>query len=67
MVLFLNYPKSHRFISYEHAKTLTEIKKETQNMLGFGQSYPRRFKKFAKLNIDYFQLYGEFDDKIWLK
>ena len=44
----LNYPKSHRFISYEHAKTLTEIRK-LKICWGFGQSYPRRVNKICKI------------------
>ena len=60
----LNYPKSHRFISYEHAKTLTEIKKGNSKYVGVLVNPTHEdLKKFAKLNIDYFQLYGEFDDK----
>jgi len=31
----LNYPKSHRFISYEDARTLTNYKRKKQNMLEF--------------------------------
>ncbi len=60
----LNYPKSHRFISYENAKTLTEIKKGKSKYVGVLVSPTHEeLTKFAKLNIDYFQLYGEFDDR----
>ena len=60
----LNYPKSHRFISYENAKTLTEIKKGKSKYVGvLVNPTHEELAKFAKLNIDYFQLYGEFDDK----
>ena len=60
----LNYPKSHRFISYEHAKTLTEIKKGNSKYVGVLVNPTHEdLEKFAKLNIDYFQLYGEFDNK----
>ena len=31
----LNYPKSHRYISLDKAKDLTNINKGKQNMLGF--------------------------------
>ena len=31
----LNYPKSHRYINFEKAKELLNIKKKKQNMLVF--------------------------------
>jgi len=55
----LNYPKSHRFIEFEKAKELTKIeKKNTKYVAVLVNPNERELEKFSKLNIDYFQIYG---------
>ena len=57
----LNYPKSHRYISLDKAKNLQILKKEIQNMLEFlVKPTNEELNQFSKLNLDYFQLYGNF-------
>ncbi len=60
----LNYPKSHRYISYEKAKRLLSINKnETQYVGVLVKPSLEELKKFSQLNLDYFQLYGQYDNK----
>ena len=57
----LNYPKSHRFISYKKAKQLSEIKKKNTKYVGvFVNPTVEELEKYSKLNLDYFQIYGNF-------
>ena len=58
----LNYPKSHRFIDYKTAKELTSIKKGATNFVGVLVN-PKKdeLEKFSKLNLDYFQIYGDYN------
>ena len=60
----LNFPKSHRFISYEKAKNLLSIDKKKIQYVGVlvNPSF-KELEKFSKLDIDYFQLYGQYDNK----
>ena len=59
----LNYPKSHRFISYEKAKKLLNIKKNKIQFVGvLVNPSLEELKKFSQLNLDYFQLYGQFNN-----
>tara|TARA_Y100000741_G_scaffold288017_1_gene228023 strand:- start:145 stop:762 length:618 start_codon:yes stop_codon:yes gene_type:complete len=60
----LNYPKSHRYIELEKAKELTTIEKKNTKFVGVLVN-PKNYEleKFSKLNIDYFQLYGNYDEK----
>jgi phosphoribosylanthranilate isomerase len=60
----LNYPKSHRFISLEKAKQLTNIKKKKSKYVGVlvNPSF-EELEIFSKLNLDYFQLYGNYTNK----
>ena len=64
----LNYTKSHRYISFERAKYLLNISKKKVQYVGVlvNPSY-EELKKFSKLNIDYFQLYGKYDNKSLLE
>ena len=63
----LNYPKSHRFITYEKAKELTNISKYGTKYVGvLVEPKESELEKFSKLNIDYFQICGNFN-KIILK
>ena len=60
----LNYPKSHRYISYEKAKRLLCINKNKTQYVGvLVQPTLDELKKFSQLNLDYFQLYGQYDNK----
>ena len=55
----LNYPKSHRFIEFEKAKELIKIeKKNTKYVAVLVNPNENELEKFSKLNIDYFQIYG---------
>jgi len=60
----LNYPKSHRFIQFEKAKELTNIeKKNTKYVAVLVEPKDKELEKFSKLNIDYFQIYGNHNSK----
>ena len=60
----LNYPKSHRYISYEKAKKLLSINKNNTQFVGvLVQPSLEELKRFSQLNLDYFQLYGQYDNK----
>ena len=60
----LNYPKSHRNISYEKVKNLLNINKNEVKFVGvLVQPNLEELKKFSQLNLDYFQLYGQYDSK----
>jgi len=57
----LNYKKSHRFINYQTAKQLTNIDKKNTAYVGVLVSPTiKELKKFSILNLDYFQIYGDF-------
>ena len=57
----LNYPKSHRFISLDKAKNLTEIHKANSKFVGvLVKPTEEELVNFSKLNLDYFQLYGDY-------
>ena len=61
----LNYPKSHRFIEFEKAKELTKIeKKNTKYVAVLVNPNEDELKKFSKLNIDYFQIYGNYNSNL---
>ena len=61
----LNYPKSHRFIEFEKAKELTKIeKKNTKYVAVLVNPNESELKKFSKLNIDYFQIYGNYNSNL---
>ncbi len=61
----LNYPKSHRFIQLEKAKELTSIEKKDSKYVGvLVNPKNEELEKFSKLNIDYFQIYGNYNEKL---
>ena len=61
----LNYPKSHRFIEFEKAKELTKIeKKNTKYVAVLVNPNENELEKFSKLNIDYFQIYGNYNSNL---
>ena len=58
----LNFPKSHRFISFDKANELTKIEKKNTKYVGvLVDPRDEELKKFASLNLDYFQIYGNFE------
>jgi phosphoribosylanthranilate isomerase len=60
----LNYPKSHRNLSYETAKDLTQIKRNRTKYVGvLVQPKKIDLEKYSKINLDYFQLYGDYGEK----
>jgi phosphoribosylanthranilate isomerase len=60
----LNYKKSHRFINYKTAEQLTQIKKKNTSYVGVLVSpSEEELKIFSNLNIDYFQIYGDYSEK----
>ena len=61
----LNYSKSHRYISYEKAKELLNINKSKTQYVGvLVNPSLEELEKFSKLKLDYFQLYGQFNNKL---
>ena len=61
----LNYPKSHRFIEIEKAKELTSVEKKNTKYVGvLVNPKNHELEKFSKLNLDYFQLYGNYNEKL---
>ncbi|MDC0511594.1 phosphoribosylanthranilate isomerase [Pelagibacteraceae bacterium] len=57
----LNYPKSHRYISFDKAKELTKINKGDTEYVGvLVEPTIDQLNQFSELNFDYFQLYGNF-------
>ena len=60
----LNYRKSHRFVELEIAQQLTSVEKKNTKFVGvLVNPTNEELKKFSKLNIDYFQIYGNYDEK----
>jgi phosphoribosylanthranilate isomerase len=60
----LNYEKSHRFINYQIAEKLTQINKQSSFYVGvLVNPSEEEFKKFSNLNIDYFQIYGDYSEE----
>jgi phosphoribosylanthranilate isomerase len=60
----LNYKKSHRFIDYQIAEKLTQINKKNTAYVGVLVSpSSEELKKFSNLNLDYFQVYGNYSEK----
>ena len=60
----LNYSKSHRYVSYEKAKSLLNVKKNKTRFVGVLVNPDlKELEKFSKLNLDFFQLYGQYDNK----
>ena len=60
----LNYPKSHRFVELEIAKKLTNIEKKKTKFVGvLVNPKNEELERFSKLNIDYFQIYGNYSER----
>ena len=61
--LILNYPKSHRHINFSRAKDLISIKRKKTKFVGVLVNPSNKdLKKFSNLKLDYFQLYGKYDN-----
>ena len=61
----LNYPKSHRYIKFEKAKELTNIEKKNSKYVAvLVEPKNDELEKFSKLNIDYFQIYGNYNSNL---
>ena len=61
----LNYPKSHRFVQLEKAKELTNIERQKTKYVGvLVNPKNEELEVFSKLKIDYFQIYGNYDEKL---
>ena len=59
----LNYPKSHRYITLDHAKKLIDIDKKNSKYVGvLVNPKESELEKFSKLNLDYFQIYGNYTE-----
>ena len=57
----LNYKKSHRYINYKTAEKLTKIKKKNTSYVGvLVDPTIEELKTFSNLDLDYFQIYGNF-------
>jgi phosphoribosylanthranilate isomerase len=57
----LNYKKSHRFINYQTAERLTKIDKKNTFYVGvLVNPNIEELKTFSNLNLDYFQIYGDY-------
>ena len=57
----LNYKKSHRFINYQTAEQLTKIDKKKTSYVGvLVDPTIEELKTFKNLNLDYFQIYGNY-------
>ena len=64
----LNYPESHRYVTLEKAKKLTAIKKENTKYVGvLAKPTNEELDQFSKINLDYFQLYGNFSSEEIIK
>ena len=66
----LNYPRSHRHISFDKARELTKINKGNSKYVGvLVEPTIEQLNQFSELNFDYFQLYGNFhpDELISIK
>ncbi len=61
----LNYPKSHRYINFVKAKKLTNIKKKTTRFVGvLVNPTEEELQKCSKLKVDYFQIYGNYNNNL---
>ena len=59
----LNYPKSHRFVSLDKAKVLTKINRVNSKFVGvLVEPNKQELDIFSRLNLDYFQLYGNYSN-----
>jgi phosphoribosylanthranilate isomerase len=59
----LNYKKSHRFVNYQTVDQLTKINKKNTAYVGvFVNPTIDELIAFSNLNLDYFQIYGDYSN-----
>ena len=64
----LNFPKSHRYISLDKAKELTNINKKNTKYVGvIVEPTEEELNNFSKLKFDYFKLNGNFNSEKFIK
>ena len=57
----LNYKKSQRFVDYQTAKQIMQTDKKNTLYVGvLVNPSEKEFEKFSNLNLDYFQIYGNY-------
>ena len=60
----LNYKKSHRFIDYKTAEHLTQVNRQNTFYVGvLVDPSDDDLKTFSNLNLDYFQIYGNYSEE----
>jgi phosphoribosylanthranilate isomerase len=60
----INYPKSHRYVHVEKLKNLIEFDRKNSKYVGvLVKPTKEELEKFSELNLDYFQIYGEYTDE----
>ena len=60
----LNYPKSHRFISLKKLNEIINLEKKETNFVGvLVKPNDKDFEKFSQTNLDYFQIYGDYNNE----
>ena len=60
----LNYLKSHRYVSFDKARSLTNINRQNTKYVGvLVKPTDEELNQFSKLNLDYFQLYGDYNNE----
>ena len=61
----LNFPKSHRNLSFEKARELTNIEKNKTKYVGvLVNPIEKELVDFSKLKFDYFQIYGDLNNRL---
>jgi len=64
----LNYPKSHRHVSFNLSKKLTNIEKYKTKFVGvLVNPSNEELEKFSSLNVDYFKIYGNYSEEDFKK
>lgn len=59
----LNYTKSHRYVPFDQADRLTNINKKKSKYVGvLVKPSHQELERYSKLNLDYFQLYGDYNN-----
>jgi len=60
----LNYKESHRFVDYKTIVRLTKIKKKKTSYVGvLVNPSEEELERFSNLNLDYFQIYGNYSEE----
>ena len=60
----LNYKESHRFVDYKTVVRLTKVKKQNTSYVGvLVNPSEEELERFSNLNLDYFQIYGNYSEE----